>query len=135
MPYPRGYRPPPPPPNTHYERQGGNYLPTLVFPSAKDDHLVGEYSRDIVWYSGPCMLTKGLFQPREPTAKEVDDLQAHANMMFFYKGRENIVLNTDPVFHKKGVLPIGIRHRDAQTVRVPPGRVAPLALQRHTARE
>ena len=79
-------------------------MPTLVFPSVKSDHLktgddntVGEYTRDIVWYSGPCMLTKGPYQPREPTAKEIDELQAHANMMFFYKGRQNIVLNTNPV--------------------------------------
>ena len=45
------------------------------------------------------MITKGPFQPREPTAKEVDELQAYANMMFFYKGRQNIVLNTNPTFH------------------------------------
>ena len=45
------------------------------------------------------MLTKGPYQPRVPTAKEMDELQAHANMMFFYKGRQNIVLNSNPVFH------------------------------------
>ena len=75
-------------------------MPTLVLPSARSDHLrsgeddtLGEYSRNVVWYSGPVMITKGPFQPRDPTAKEVDELQAHANMMFFYKGRQHIVLN------------------------------------------
>ena len=54
MPYPREYRPTPLPPNTKYERRGGNFMPTLVFPSAKSDHLktgddnnVGEYTLGI----------------------------------------------------------------------------------------
>ena len=106
MPYPREYRPTPPPSNTHYESMGGNFMPSLVFPSERSDHnatgddnKMGEYSRNVAWYSGPVMITKGPYQPRESTAREVDELQAHANMMFFYKGRQNIVLNTNPTFH------------------------------------
>ena len=40
MPYPRGYRPTPPPPDTKYEKRGGNFMPTLVFPFAKSDHYI-----------------------------------------------------------------------------------------------
>ena len=81
-------------------------MPPLVFPSKRADHektgdddLVGEYSRNVAWYSGPVMITKGPNQPREPTAREVDELQAHANMMFFYRGGLNIELNTNPSFY------------------------------------
>ena len=35
----------------------------------------------------------------------MDDLQAHANMMFSYKGNANVVLNMDPVFHRKEYYP------------------------------
>ena len=81
-------------------------MPALVFPSAEADHAkpgddspVGEYSRKVAWYSGPVMITKGPFQPRDPTAREVDELQAHANQLFFYKGGLDISLNTDPYFY------------------------------------
>ena len=87
-------------------------MPSLVFPSKRSDHertgdddLVGEYSRKVAWYSGPVMITKGPNQPREPTAKEVDELQAHANMMFFYRGGLNIELNTDPSFYPTEYFP------------------------------
>ena len=85
---------------------GGGFLPSLVFPSSEaehertgDDNRVGEYSRKVAWYSGPVMITKGPYQPRDPTAREVDELQAHANQMFFYKGGLDITLNTDPNFY------------------------------------
>ena len=68
-----------PPPLNQYESMGGGFMPALVFPSAEADHAkpgddspVGEYSRKVAWYSGPVMITKGPFQPRDPTAREVD---------------------------------------------------------------
>ena len=45
------------------------------------------------------MITKGPYQPRDPTAREVDELQAHANQIFFHRGGLNIELNTDPHFY------------------------------------
>ena len=99
-------------------------MPSLVFHSKRADHektgdddLVGEYSRNVAWYSGPVMITKGPNQPREPTAREVDELQAHANMMFFYRGGLNIELNThEPILLSHRVFPEPTRHGHARPV-------------------